>query len=88
VTIHQFPYHNSPFAHLCHLVSEALRGPAQPQGDSADTARAHWLDRLDQWAWRNALKRREAWLAQSTDLCDLESRLRSLERDTGSRRHY
>jgi hypothetical protein len=39
-----------------------------------------WLDRLDQWAWRQTQKRHEAYLAQSTDLADLERRLRALER--------
>jgi hypothetical protein len=74
---------------LCQLVSEALRGPDRAVAAPPEaTVRAHWLDRIDQWVWRNALKRRESYLAQATDLPDLEARLRALERDMGSRRYY
>jgi hypothetical protein len=38
------------------------------------------LDRLDTWFWKQEMKRREAFLAQSTDLFDLERRMRWLER--------
>jgi len=87
--IHEFPYHNSPLAHLCSLVSEALRGPAGAADEpAAPRVKTRWLDRIDQWVWRNALKRREAYLAQATDLCDLEARLCELDRDLGSRRYY
>jgi len=87
--IHEFPYHNSPFAHLCQLVSEALRGPERAAGEPAEpSVRTDWLDRIDQWVWRNALKRRESYLSQATDLHDLEARLRELDRDMGSRRYY
>ena len=44
-----------------------------------------WLDRLDQWAWRQTQKQREAYLAESTDLVDLERRMRALERGVGNR---
>jgi Protein of unknown function (DUF3563) len=39
-----------------------------------------WLDRLDTWFWKQDMKRREAFLAQSTDIFDLEQRMRWLER--------
>ena len=39
-----------------------------------------WLDRLDAWFWKQDMKRREAFLAQSTDIFDLEQRMRWLER--------
>jgi hypothetical protein len=39
-----------------------------------------WLDRLDTWFWKQEMKRREAFLAQSTDIFDLEQRMRWLER--------
>ena len=84
MSIHELPYRNSPFAHLCFLVSEALRGPdLNAPGDGSP--RVNWLERIDQWVWRNALKRRESYLAGSTDLADLESRLRGLERGVGAR---
>lgn len=82
--IHQFPYRNSPFAHLCYLVSEALRGPARKE-PADSSVQVSWLDRIDQWAWRNALQQRERYLAQSSDLADLENRQRALERGTAAR---
>jgi hypothetical protein len=39
-----------------------------------------WLDRLDTWFWKQEMKRHEAFLAQSTDVFDLERRMRMLER--------
>ena len=39
-----------------------------------------WLTRLDTWFWKQEMKRREAFLAQSTDIFDLERRMRMLER--------
>jgi hypothetical protein len=88
------PYHSSPFTHLCFLVSEALGGPrheraARPASPATGgTARgASWLDRLDQWAWRQTQKDSEVYLAESTDLADVERRLRALDR-VGLRRWY
>lgn len=82
------PYRSSAFAHLCFLVSEALRGPrlpAAPANVAPATPRMTWLDRLDQWLWRRALREREEYLAQSVDLADLERRLRHLDRPEVSR---
>jgi Protein of unknown function (DUF3563) len=42
-----------------------------------------WLDRVDAWFWKQEMKRRETFLAQSSDIFDLERRMRRLER--GSR---
>jgi len=39
-----------------------------------------WLNRLDTWFWKQEIKHREAFLAQSTDIFDLEQRMRCLER--------
>jgi hypothetical protein len=38
------------------------------------------FDRLDTWLWRQEAKNREAFLAESTDIVDLEQRQRWLER--------
>jgi hypothetical protein len=83
-------YRASPFAHMVFLVSEALRGPAATSEASADEPRTarderSWLDRLDAWAWRQHQKEREAYLAQSKDIAELEARLRELERGIASR---
>ncbi len=39
-----------------------------------------WLSRIDTWFWKQEMKRREAFLAQSADIFDLERRMRMLER--------
>jgi hypothetical protein len=41
--------------------------------------RRSWLDRLDNWFWKQDTKRREAYLAQSADIFDLEQRMRQLD---------
>ncbi|HEV2220011.1 MAG TPA: DUF3563 family protein [Casimicrobiaceae bacterium] len=40
------------------------------------------LDRLDAWHFRQAQREREAYLARSTDVFDLERRIRAIERGT------
>jgi Protein of unknown function (DUF3563) len=52
--------------------------------DNTPGTRGSWLDRLDTWFWKRELKEREAFLAQSLDICDLEHRMRSL--DLGEKR--
>jgi len=42
-----------------------------------------WLGRLDNWFWRQQQRQREAYLAQATDIFDLEERMRRLERSGG-----
>ena len=39
-----------------------------------------WISRLDDWFYRQQLNAREAYLADSTDIFDLEQRIRQLER--------
>ena len=73
------PYRTSAFAHLCFLVAESLKNPAggRPPAPEAVTP-LHALERLDRWFWRQRQKDREAYLARSTDLADVERRLRDL----------
>lgn len=52
--------------------SEPVRAAESAPGRS-------WLDRLDDWLWNQELKSREAFLAKSTDIVDLEQRMRWLE---------
>jgi hypothetical protein len=40
-----------------------------------------WMERLDRWFWRQRQRDLEAYLAQATDVHDLETRMRALERD-------
>ena len=41
---------------------------------------AEWINRLDNWFYRQQVKQREAYLAQSQDIFELEARIRHLER--------
>jgi Protein of unknown function (DUF3563) len=38
------------------------------------------FDRLDYWFWQQEQRQREAYLAQASDIYDLERRMRQLER--------
>ena len=83
MTTRDLTHRASPFAQMIVLVSDALRGPvvrSAPLNATMATPRQSWLDRLDAWAWRQHQKDREAWLAQSKDLAELEARLRALDR--------
>lgn len=56
-------------------------GNASASSSASSSARSlGWLDRLDTWFWKQEMKSREAFLAQSTDIFDLEQRMRCLER--------
>ena len=48
----------------------AVRSPQKPT----------LLSRLDDWLYRQQVKAREAYLATATDICDLEAKIRHLER--------
>jgi hypothetical protein len=56
-------------------VDARARPSANPSGRSFGL-----LDRLDTWFWKQEMKEREAFLAKSTDIFDLEQRMRCLER--------
>jgi hypothetical protein len=40
------------------------------------------LDRLDDWLWRQQQRSVDAYLAKSTDVYDLEARIRAMERSS------
>ncbi len=61
------------------LFDASTRAHADVSTADADTQRG-WLDRLDTWFWKQEMKDREAFLAKSIDIFDLEQRMRSLER--------
>jgi uncharacterized protein DUF3563 len=62
-------------------VAEARRLEARPTGGWL----ARLFERLENWAWDRQQREREAFLAQSTDLYDLEYRMRQLDDDMVSR---
>ena len=94
-------FNHSLIGHVSTLLAEALGGfrgrqPAargsKPRGPTQRTApkvsaerRCSWLDRLDAWFWRQEQKAREDYLARSTDIFELERRMRALERNPISR---
>jgi hypothetical protein len=57
--------------------------PHQASGRPMDR-KPGFFERLDRWFWRQEMKEREAWLAESKDIFELEARMRMLER-VGSR---
>ena len=62
--------------------SAATRRPVSP-GPAA--AREGLLDRLDRWFWHREQNAREAYLAQSRDVFELERRIEAMERGDISR---
>jgi hypothetical protein len=57
----------------------------QVSTQSAPPRRRGLLDRLDQWQRTQRQRALERYLAKATDLCDLEARLRALDRPVGYR---
>lgn len=60
--------------------STASSQPAAASAPAAIPERKSLLDRLDAWHFRQAQREREAYLARSKDVFDLERRMRALER--------
>jgi hypothetical protein len=63
------------------------KAPAKAVAKSAEAPRLPWLDRLDAWFWRQEQKDREAYLARSRDVFELERRIELLDRE-GISRYY
>lgn len=61
------------------LLAQAFTTPARPR-DLHAGPREGLLERLDRWLSQSNQRRLEAYLAKSTDLHDLEARLRAFER--------
>jgi len=59
--------------------------PEAAQSDSHPWSFTSWIQRgcarLEAWAWQRELRRREAYLAQASDLADLEARMREMDRE-------
>ena len=65
--------------------------PANQGKDASPAPPARgWLgrlfDRLEAWSWEREMREREAYLAKSQDIYDLEARMRYLDGDAFSRR--
>ena len=67
---------------------EQVAAPAEKSTTRTPSAQS-WLgriiDRLETWSWEREVQAREAYLAQSQDLFDLEVRMRHLDGDVLSR---
>ena len=76
------------WARLTHgLIFDPLRRERRPETRTppAGTRRAGIFERIDRWFWRQQLRDREAYLAGSQDIFELEERIRRFERSGGSR---
>jgi hypothetical protein len=62
-----------------------LRSPRKTVAAKKDRERPSLLDRLDRWLWRQEVREREAYLADSKDIYELEERMRRMERSVGPR---
>lgn len=63
------------------LIETARRAPETARRAPApQRPRRSLLERLDHWFADQRERQRERYLAQATDLCDLESRMRELNR--------
>ncbi|HET6801240.1 MAG TPA: DUF3563 family protein [Casimicrobiaceae bacterium] len=81
-------FNHGIFGQLYMLIAEALRRGA-PRRTAATRepvgAQARWFDRLDGWFWRQQQAEREAYLAASVDVFELERRLEALDRGREAR---
>ena len=92
-------FNSSLIGHLSAFLAENLaglrNGPPAPRGTGRATPTPgvtkalqrprQLLDRLDAWFWRQEQKRREAYLAGSRDLFDLERRMEAIDRGAFAR---
>jgi Protein of unknown function (DUF3563) len=67
------------------MLPKFTRDTAAPSKARPSTPKvSRLLERLDAWFWRNRQSAREAYLAQSADVFEVERRIRALERRVGS----
>ena len=78
------------FALMADALSRRAFAPVRPASlgvaiGAPARERVGFWERLDRWAWRALQKDREAYLAGSQDIFELEERMRRIDRDVGSR---
>lgn len=73
----------SGFINLCIQMAQSTFSDVMPSktGDTRTKKVRSWTSALADWFYRQQVKEREAYLAKSTDIFDLERRLRQLERE-------
>jgi hypothetical protein len=55
----------------------------EPRADASAEPKLSWMERFDRWLWKQEVREREAYLAGSRDIFELEARIRQLERSSG-----
>ncbi len=91
---HQFSMTNPAGLGIFPLLAKALTFPtrqadafehrdvvAAPALATTPVRRRGFLERLDHWFWAQQQRDLEAYLARSTDVYDLEARIRAIERN-------
>jgi hypothetical protein len=69
------------WALLALLTAQGILRSDSPRSDANAPAKPRgWLDCFDAWLRRREMRRQDEYLAQSTDVFDLELRQRALER--------
>ena len=63
----------------------AIRIPADPAAEVHAEPKVSLMERFDRWLWQQHVREREAYLAESKDIFELEERIRRLERSIGGR---
>ena len=58
----------------------ALTPPSPTSAATESVPKLSWLDRFDRWAAKSRQREREAYLAGSKDVFELETRIRHAER--------
>lgn len=91
----RLPVHDPGGLGVFALMAQALMAPYSHPGDDArveafedrpkpppiSTQRRGVLDRLERWFWTQRQRDLEAYLAQASDIHDLERRMRYIERN-------
>jgi hypothetical protein len=66
---------------LALLTTQGILSSERRAFDAGASAKSRgWLERFDTWLLRQEMRRRDEYLAESTDIVDLELRQRALER--------
>jgi Protein of unknown function (DUF3563) len=71
-------------AHALAFYPQPREGKPHDASEQPTETKPGFFERLDRWFWNQEMKEREAWLAESKDIFELEQRMRMLER-VGSR---
>jgi len=76
----------SGFINLCIQMAQATFSDVMPSKPTRVRTKKvpPWTSMLSDWLYRQQVKEREAYLAQSTDIFELERRIRHLDRQPAS----